>query len=133
MNQLIDECGRPVRIPVNQEYKRYLAIRDGKDVENIKPVQLDAYFGEDKKNTVGSRILHSIEDEGSDQEQIDALNQCLSILNDHERLVIKYVFGLEEEEAITQLEIAEKMGTTAATVSNIKKAAIEKIRKHFNA
>jgi len=132
MNQLIDECGRPVRIPVNQEYERYLALRDGKEVENIKPIQLDAYFGEDKKNTIGSRILHSMEDDDSNQEQIDALNQCLNILNDRERLVINYVFGLEDD-AITQLEIAEKMGTTAATISNIKKAAIEKIRKHFDA
>lgn len=132
MNQLIDECGRPVRIPVNQEYQRYLAIRDGKDVENIKPIQLDAYLGEDKKNTVGSRILHSIEEDDSNREQMETLSQCLAILNERERLVINYIFGLEDD-AITQLEIAEKMGTTAATISNIKKVAIEKIRKHFNA
>jgi RNA polymerase primary sigma factor len=131
MNQLIDECGRPVRIPVNQEYERYLAIRDGKEVDNIKPVQLDAFFGEDKKNTVGSRILHSIESEESNQENLDALNKCLGELTDRERIVINYVFGLEDD-AISQLEIAEMIGTTAATVSNIKKAAIEKLRKHFN-
>ena len=38
MNHLIDQCGRVVRIPVNQEYERYLSLKRGEEVENIKPV-----------------------------------------------------------------------------------------------
>ena len=30
INQLIDQCGRTVGIPVNQEYQRYLDLKDGK-------------------------------------------------------------------------------------------------------
>jgi RNA polymerase primary sigma factor len=133
MNQLIDECGRPVRIPVNQEYQSYLAIRDGKEVDNIKPIYLDSFIGEDKKNTVGSKILSSMSNdfEGLEQrEYMESISSGLSILSDRERSVINYFFGLEED-AITQLEIAKIMGTTAATVSNIKKSALDKIRKHL--
>ena len=37
MNELIDQCGRIVRLPVNQEYERYLAIKNGEEV-NMFPV-----------------------------------------------------------------------------------------------
>lgn len=133
MNQLIDECGRPVRIPVNQEYQRYLAIRDGKEVENMRPVYLDSYIGEDKKHTVGSKILSSLEsdlEKSEEKEYMEAISGSLGILDDTERMVINCFFGLEED-PITQLEIAKILGTTNATVSNIKKEAISKIRKHL--
>jgi len=133
MNQLIDECGRPVRLPVNQEYQRYLAIRDGKEVENIKPLYLDSFIGEDNKHTIGSKILSSLQsdlEKSEENEYLESISSGLSILDDRERSVINYFFGLEED-AITQLEIAKIMGTTAATVSNIKKSALDKIRKHL--
>jgi RNA polymerase primary sigma factor len=133
INQLIDQCGRTVRIPVNQEYQRYLDLKEGKEVENIRPVYLDAFLGEDNKNTVGSRIVQGLEDSSTALEQAEeqeAIQRYLSILTPQEREVISYFFGLEED-PITQKEIAEMMGTSGATISYLKNGALEKIRKHI--
>lgn len=133
INQLIDQCGRTVRIPVNQEYQRYLDLKDGKEVENIRPIYLDAFIGDDNKNTVGSRIVQGLEDSSTAMEQAEeqeAIQRYLSILTPQERDIINYFFGLEED-PITQKEIAEMMGTSGATISYLKSGALEKIRKHI--
>lgn len=133
INQLIDQCGRTVRIPVNQEYQRYLDLKDGKEVENIRPIYLDAFIGDDNKNTVGSRIVQGLEDSSTAMEQAEeqeAIQRYLSILTPQERDIINYFFGLEED-PITQKEIAEMMGTSGATISYLKNGALEKIRKHI--
>ncbi len=133
INQLIDQCGRTVRIPVNQEYQRYLDLKEGKEVENIRPIYLDAFIGDDNKNTVGSRIVQGLEDSSTAMEQAEeqeAIQRYLSILTPQERDIIKYFFGLEED-PITQKEIAEMMGTSGATISYLKNGALEKIRKHI--
>lgn len=133
INQLIDQCDRTVRIPVNQEYQRYLDLKEGKEVENIRPIYLDAFLGEDNKNTVGSRIVQGLEDSSTALEQAEeqeAIQRYLSILTPQEREVISYFFGLEED-PITQKEIAEMMGTSGATISYLKNGALEKIRKHI--
>lgn len=133
INQLIDQCGRTVRIPVNQEYQRYLDLKEGKEVDNIRPIYLDAFLGEDNKNTVGSRIVQGLEDSSTALEQAEeqeAIQRYLSILTPQEREVISYFFGLEED-PITQKEIAEMMGTSGATISYLKNGALEKIRKHI--
>ena len=112
INQLIDQCGRTVRIPVNQEYQRYLDLKEGKEVDNIRPIYLDAYLGEDNKNTVGSRIVQGLEDSSTALEQAEeqeAIQRYLSILTPQEREVISYFFGLEED-PITQKEIASRRG-----------------------
>lgn len=133
INQLIDQCGRTVRIPVNQEYQRYLDLKEGKEVENIRPIYLDAFIGDDNKNTVGSRIVQGLEDSSTAMEQTEeqeAIQRYLSILTPQERDIINYFFGLEED-PITQKEIAEMMGTSGATISYLKNGALEKIRKHI--
>lgn len=133
INQLIDQCGRTVRIPVNQEYQRYLDLKEGKEVDNIRPIYLDAFIGDDNKNTVGSRIVQGLEDSSTAMEQAEeqeAIQRYLSILTPQERDIIKYFFGLEED-PITQKEIAEMMGTSGATISYLKNGALEKIRKHI--
>lgn len=133
INQLIDQCGRVVRIPVNQEYQRYLDLKKGREVENIRPVYLDSYIGEDGKSTVESRLVQGLEDTDTameQAEQAEAISRYLSILTEQERQVINYFFGLDEE-PITQKEIAEIMGTSGATISYLKNGALEKIRKHI--
>ncbi len=133
MNHLIDECGRPVRIPVNQEYQRYLALKRGEEVENIRPVYIDSFLGEDEKETYGSRMLadvspgQTVEDISDIEERV---KKMLSLLNDKELSVIKQSYGIGCEET-TNKDIAEKMGVTAETIGNIKKRAFNNITKVY--
>jgi RNA polymerase primary sigma factor len=131
MNELIDHCGRLVRIPVNQEYNRYLAIKSGQEVDNLTPIRLDALISDDSKETWSSKFKFEEEDE-SDQENLDTLKSALNILTDREREVITLFFGLETGERITQIEIGEILGVTNVTVGNIKKRALEKIKQCYN-
>ncbi len=131
MNELIDRCGRLVRIPVNQEYDRYLAIKSGQDVDNLTPVRLDALISDDSKETRASKFKLEEVDE-NDQEILDTLRSALGVLTDREREVITLFFGLETGERITQIEIGEILGVTNVTVGNIKKRALEKIKQCYN-
>ena len=131
MNELIDHCGRLVRIPVNQEYDRYLAIKSGKEVDNLSTVRLDAMITEDANESRAARFKIEEVDE-SDKEILDTLKVALEILTDREREVITLFFGLETGERITQIEIGEILGVTNVTVGNIKKRALEKIKQCYN-
>ena len=54
-----------------------------------------------------------------------------SILTPRETLVLKMRYGLYNEEAYTQREIANKLGISRSYVSRIEKSAIEKLRVFF--
>ena len=131
MNELIDQCGRLVRIPVNQEYDRYLAIKSGKEVKNMAPVRLDSLISDDSKETLESRFKVDVADEG-ELERMQTLHAALGVLTEQEREVITLFFGLETGEKITQIEIGKRLGVTNVTVGNIKKRALEKIKKCYN-
>lgn len=131
MNELIDQCGRLVRIPVNQEYDRYLAIKSGKEVKNLAPVRLDSLISDDSKETLESRFKVDVPDEG-ELERMQTLHAALGVLTEQEREVITLFFGLETGEKITQIEIGKRLGVTNVTVGNIKKRALEKIKKCYN-
>lgn len=131
MNELIDTCGRLVRIPVNQEYQRYLDIKEGKDVECLKPVYLDRPLNDDGSITLLSRINIKSSSENLDEE-FKALNLAVNSLSEKERRVITWFFGLEGNKKITQIEIGKKLGVTNVTVGNIKKRALSKLKKSYN-
>ncbi len=63
------------------------------------------------------------------QEDIKALYENLeSSLSARERLVLKMRYGLHNEEAYTQREIASQLGISRSYVSRIEKSAIQKLR-----
>lgn len=131
MNELIDSCGRIVRIPVNQEYDRYLAKKRGEDVENLTPVRLDEMISDDIQERRSDRIQFE-EPAEEDREFIEGLNSAMSLLTEREREVITLFFGLETGERVTQIEIGQILGVTNVTVGNIKKRALDKLRKVYN-
>lgn len=52
-------------------------------------------------------------------------------LSPRERLILKMRYGLYDQEAYTQREIAEQLGISRSYVSRIEKSAIEKLRAFF--
>lgn len=133
MNHLIDTCGRVVRIPVNQEYKRYLAIKAGKDVENINAVKLDDYLGDEKsENTKGSKILAvnpEIEDEFEINDFRVKVTSLLSILKERDRDILKMYYGIDREKEMLTKDIANVIGLTQIRVCQIINSAKKKLQK----
>jgi RNA polymerase primary sigma factor len=123
MNELIDYCGRTVRIPVNQEYQRYLAIKNGEEVDNLNSVRLDDIVHDDSDRTVGDGLILS---EGPSVERVFeheefkvVTTELLSNLKERDQEVMKLLFGIGYEDSIKPGVIAERLGLSPSTVSQI--------------
>lgn len=136
MNSLIDTCGRAVRIPVNQEYKRYLAIKNGEEVENLNTVKLDDLVrGEESNSTIADTGILAVGASIDEEYEIEDLKvqstSLLSCLKDRDREIIKLYFGIDQDEALSTSEIAEEVGLTQIRVCQIVKSAKEKMKKQI--
>lgn len=111
------------------------------------------YFRSDKKNSKNVSLYEGIsyDKEGNEitildvlktedvdylediyiNDNIKLLKQYLNILNDREKEIIKYRYGLDNTDEITQKEIAKKLGISRSYVSRIEKRAITKILREF--
>ena len=65
------------------------------------------------------------------EDNIDDMKKYLSVLNDREKEIITYRYGLYDTDEITQKEIAKKMGISRSYVSRIEKRALTKILREF--
>lgn len=111
------------------------------------------YFRSDKKNSKNVSLYEGIsyDKEGNEitildvlktedvdylediyiNDNIKLLKQYLNVLNDREKEIIKYRYGLDNADEITQKEIAKKLGISRSYVSRIEKRAITKILREF--
>ncbi len=65
------------------------------------------------------------------EDNIDDMKKYLSVLNDREKEIITYRYGLYDTDEITQKEIAKRMGISRSYVSRIEKRALTKILREF--
>lgn len=132
MNQLIDTCGRVVRIPVNQEYKRYLALKKGEEVENLNAVKIDDFVqDENGKSKADSGILSvgpSIEEEHKLEDFKVRTTTLLSGLKERDRDIIKLYFGIDCPDAMPTKDIAEEVGLTQIRVCQIINSAKKQLQ-----
>jgi RNA polymerase primary sigma factor len=135
MNKLIDECGRMIRIPVNQEYKRYLDKKEGKEVDNISSVRLDDMMYDDSNKTNGESGIISVVprvEMDSDLEHFKVKTKnLLSTLKDRDRQIIKLYFGIDTEEPLPTREIAKEVGLTQIRVCQIISSAKKKMQENI--
>ena len=111
------------------------------------------YFRADKKNSKNVSINDSIgfDKEGNEitlldilktptpdfamdihiQDNIKELKKYFNILTDREKEIIKKRYGLDNEDEITQKEIAKKLGISRSYVSRIEKRALTKLLREF--
>lgn len=132
MNQLIDTCGRVVRIPVNQEYKRYLALKKGEEVKNLTPVKIDD-FVQDKngKSKADSGILSvspSIEEVHQIEDFKVRTTNLLAGLKERDRKIIKLYFGIDCHGAMLTKDIAEEVDLTQIRVCQIISSAKKQLQ-----
>lgn len=96
------------------------------------------HFGQDKE---GNEITFidviensdmSVEDQIDLKMKVKKLYQKISeVLQDREKLIIEFRFGLNGKEAKTQNEIANMLGISRSYVSRIETKAIGKLGKEF--
>ena len=111
------------------------------------------YFRSDKKNSKNVSLYEGIsyDKEGNEitildvlktedvdylediyiNDNVKLLKEYLNVLNDREKEIIKYRYGLDNTDEITQKEIAKKLGISRSYVSRIEKRAITKILREF--
>ncbi len=80
-----------------------------------------ADFLEDEKSKSQDTIIDNIE-------KIKILRNCMYILDEREKSVLKMRFGLENTNVLTLDEIGQKYGLTRERIRQIEKTAIVKIR-----
>lgn len=133
MNQLIDTCGRIVRIPVNQEYKRYLAIKNGEEVNNLRPVMLDDFVQDDNgrsKADTGIIATRPEIDRVFEMEDFKVrTTSLLSTLKEREREIVKLYFGIDTFAAMPTKDIADEVGLTQIRVCQIINSAKKKLKQ----
>jgi RNA polymerase primary sigma factor len=133
INSLIDTCGRTVRIPVNQEYQRYLAKKRGEDVEDLSKVELDRLVGDSERSVSDSGIISvgaSVYEEFETRDLKVKVTKALSHLKDRDREIVKKFYGLDYGVEMSSSDIAEEFGLTQIRVCQIVKAAKDKLKQY---
>jgi len=119
------------------ENEMLMYLRAGKRMQ--AEVSLGETVGEDKE---GNRItlmdiLPSLERDVSEQAEIQIHSEKLGgmlkkVLTPRENTVIRLRYGLDGGGALTQHEIAERLGISRSYISRIEKHAIEKLAAEFD-
>ena len=97
------------------------------------------HFGQDKEGNeitfidVIENAEMSVEDEIDLKLKVKKLYQKISeVLQDREKMIIEFRFGLNGKEPKTQNEIAKMLGISRSYVSRIETKAIGKLSKEFD-
>ena len=67
------------------------------------------------------------------KENIKSLKKYFNVLNEREKEIIIKRYGLNNQDELTQKEIAKKLGISRSYVSRIEKRALTKILREFKA
>ena len=105
--------------------------------KNIKNVSLNDSIGFDKDgneitiiDVLKSDKIDILEDIDN-KNNIMLLNQYLNVLNNRERQIIEKRYGLNNQDELTQKEIAKLLKISRSYVSRIEKRALTKILREF--
>jgi len=132
MNQLIDTCGRVVRIPVNQEYKRYMALKNGDPVSNLSAVNLDDFVKDIEGRTKADTGILAVDAEVDRIFEVEDFKvrttTLLSTLKERDREIIKLYFGIDQLAEMTTKDIARELGLTQIRVCQIINSTKKKLK-----
>ncbi len=113
-----------------------MTIRASKKYKNdrslFEPVSSDKEGNEitliDLMSRDNDNVIKQVEDEVVKEKLLEIVKKVLTL---REFDIIKYRYGLEDEEVLTQREIAKKHCISRSYISRIEKKALEKIRKRI--
>lgn len=130
INEEVAKHGRLVRLPHNQEYQMYKDKKSGKQVKDLRVVELDKPVGDEEKHTVADLIIGA--DPKVEELQLrsalkDRVKALLTRLQERERMIVKAYFGIGQDIAWPTERIAEEIGLTPTRVSQILSSALEQL------
>ena len=113
-----------------------MTIRASKKYKNdrslFEPVSSDKEGNEitliDLMSRDNDNVIKQVEDEVVKEKLLEIVKK---VLTPREFDIIKYRYGLEDEEVLTQREIAKKHCISRSYISRIEKKALEKIRRRI--
>ncbi len=126
------------REPTPAELSEALPDYSPKDIQTIleipsNVISLDEPINQGEGDSLDLlSTVHSDDDvsEGLDEEDRERLiDKGLSVLNDRERTIITYMFGLEGKEKMDMSELGRKFGISRERVRQIHLTALSKMRK----
>ena len=133
INKLIDDCGRIVRIPVNQEYERYLDLKAGKEVKNLSPVLIDDFVASDDESSTKSTNMFKVKPSIEVEHDISHINSTvetlLSQLKERDRQVMEMFYGVNCTGSRSAKEIADDLGMTQVNVYQILNNSKKTLKK----
>jgi RNA polymerase primary sigma factor len=132
------------KVKALKEQNKNISLEDIAKVTNIKnkkyianllngysEVSLNQIIDDDNRelgSVIGDNTADTFE-EISNKDFIDVLMKNIKNLNEREREVLRYRYGLCGSPILTQKELASKMGYTHQRIQSIEKEAIAKLRK----
>ena len=113
-----------------------MAIRSSK--KHKACVSLSSAIGADKEGneiTLGDTLESPDGDVASKVEKAECASELMGILHDvldeREYMIIKYRYGLDNEEVLPQREIAKKLGISRSYISRIESKVLDKLKKYL--
>lgn len=107
---------------------------DKKNNKNVSLYEGISYDKEGNEITILD-VLKTEEEDFNEKiyinDNIELLRKYLNVLTKREKEIIKWRYGLDNTDEITQKEIAKKLGISRSYVSRIEKRAITKILREF--
>ena len=101
----------------------------------VREVSLDEPLGEEQETPLADRITDreklSVEQGMLEREMVHGVSEAFEYLNNQQRTVISYRFGLNRHETLTLQETGNRMGLSRERVRQIECQAKEKMRKVF--
>lgn len=120
----VEEIAAILNVDVKKVKSAYASMQDA--------TSLDIMVGDEEDTTIGSFV----EDESvaldfsaiEDEDRNKAIHQVLQTLNDRERKIIIYRFGLQGNRAMTLEEIGKSMQLSKERIRQLEVKALEKLR-----
>ncbi len=126
---------KPTREEISQHLHRDIEKIDRVLQHGVHEVSLDEPIGEEQETPLADCIMDreklSVEQGMLDREMVDGVSEAFEYLNQQQRTVISYRFGLSRHETLTLQETGNRMGLSRERVRQIECQAKEKMRKVF--
>jgi len=126
---------KPTREEISQHLHRDIEKIDRVLQHGVHEVSLDEPIGEEQETPLADCIMDreklSVEQGMLDREMVDGVSEAFEYLNNQQRIVISYRFGLNRHETLTLQETGNRMGLSRERVRQIECQAKEKMRKVF--
>src|SRR3990167_348838 len=101
----------------------------------LRPSSLDASVGEDSTTELGEIIRDEMAfnpfEQLREKDKQEEINDILNQLDERERRVIDYRFGMDGSEPISLEEVGVRMGVTRERIRQLQNIALEKMRRAF--